>query len=357
MGNHSPHKYLSGPLRLCGAAALSAWILLILVLLLSACTTTVPHPIVAQTEKANQKTAQKEPAADYRLGDDEIRKMNSMIFTQAQPHSDPGGYLLGEGDLLHITVFEAEELEATVRVSSRGFIALPLIETVAVKGLTAMEAEEKIEALYRQGYIKNPHVSIFVEEHVSQRITLVGQFKSPGTYDYPTKQRLLDVIALGGGLNEKAGQLAQVRKARPVKGGPDTFMVDLDQLITQGNVGLNIEINGGDVIFIPEAGMFFVDGAVKHPGAYAIKHQTSLQEALVEAGGFEYWAVKDKLKLVRMAENGTREIIDLDLEQPGVAEMDIIDRDILVVEEQGGAGLMRGFSVTILGTGFSYWGR
>ena len=358
MGNTSPHKYLpTGLLRRCVAANLSARNLLILVLLLSACTTTVPHPIIAQAEKANQKTAKAEPAADYRLGDDEIRKMNSMIFTQAQTPGDPGEYLLGEGDLLHITVFEAEELEATVRVSSRGLIALPLIETVAVKGLTAMEAEEKIEALYRQGYIKNPHVSIFVEEHVSQRITLVGQFKNPGTYDYPTKQRLLDVIALGGGLSEKAGQLAQVRKARPVKGSPGTFMVDLDQLITQGNVGLNIEINGGDVIFIPEAGMFFVDGAVKHPGAYAIKHQTSLQEALVEAGGFEYWAVKDKLKLVRMAENGTREIIDLDLEQPGVGEMAIIDRDILVVEEQGGAGLMRGFSVSILGTGFSYWGR
>jgi hypothetical protein len=81
-----------------------------------------------------------------------------------------------------------------------------------------------------------------------------------------------------------------------------------------------------------------------------------VQEALVEAGGFVHWAVKDKLKLVRIAEDGNREIIELDMEQPGVAEMEIIDRDILVVEESG-TGSMRGFSVTILGTGFSYWGR
>jgi polysaccharide export outer membrane protein len=250
---------------------------------------------------------------DYSLKEDEISKMNEMILSQVQMNSDPGDYLLGKGDLLRISVFEAEELNTTVRISSRGLVALPLIETVDLKGLTAIEAEEKIEALYRQRYIKNPHVSIFVEEHISQRITLVGQFKTPGTYDYPTKQRLLDAIALGGGLSEKAGQVAQIRRSHQVQGQPDVVMVDLDQLIVNGNVQLNIEINGGDVIFIPEAGTFFVDGAVKKPGAYAIKHRTILQEALVEAGGHEPWAVKDKVKLVRLTENGEREIMDLDL--------------------------------------------
>jgi polysaccharide export outer membrane protein len=211
--------------------------------------------------------------------------------------------------------------------------------------------------MYKERYIKDPHVSIFVEEHISQRITLVGQFKNPGTYDYPTKQRLLDAIALGSGLSDKAGRMAQIRKSRQVQGQPDVVMVDLDQLIIKGNVQLNIEVNGGDVIFIPEAGVFFVDGAVKRPGAYAIKHRTVVQEALVEAGGLESWAVKDKIKLVRMAENGERKIIDLDLSLPGVKEMVINDRDILVVDARGTASFMRGFSVSILGTGFSYWGR
>ncbi len=94
-------------------------------------------------------------------------------------------------------------------------------------------------------------------------------------------------------------------------------MVDLDRLIKKGDVRQNIEINGGDVIFIPEAGVFFVDGAVKRPGAYPIKHRTLIQEALVEAGGLEPWGAKDRLKLVRMAENGQRQIIELDLNQAG----------------------------------------
>jgi len=308
------------------------------------------------TPPANQQ-AEEQPALDYTLGDDEISRMNEMILAQVQMNDHPGEYLLGEGDLLRISVFEAEELDTTVRVSSRGFITLPLIETVDVKGHTAIEAEEKIEAKYRQRFIKNPHVSIFVEEHISQRITLVGQFKNPGTFDYPNKQRLLDVIAMGGGLSEKAGQTVQIRKSRRIQGQPDVAMVDLDQLIKQGNVQLNIEINGGDVIFIPEAGVFFVDGAVKRPGAYAIKHHTIVQEALVEAGGLETWAVKDKLKLVRIAPSGEREIIDLDLNQQGIREMAINDRDILIVDARGVNSFMRGFSVSILGTGFSYWGK
>jgi polysaccharide export outer membrane protein len=326
----------------------------ILLLLLAALT--ILSSCAPVSTPVNEKT-DSEPVADYYLKADEINRMNTMILSQAQTVSPPGEYLLGEGDLLQISVFEAEELGTKVRVSSRGFINLPLIETVAVKGLTAIQAEEKIEALYKASYIKNPHVTIFVEEHISQRITLVGQFKIPGTYDYPSKQRLLDVIALGGGLNEKAGQLVQVRRSRSVPGQPDTFMVDLDQLITHGNAQLNIEINGGDVIFIPEAGVFFVDGSVRRPGAYPIKHHTVVQEAIVEAGGFETWAKKDAIKLIRVSENGERKVIDLDLSVPDVREMAINDRDILVVEESGAAGFMKGFSVSFLGTGFSFYGR
>ncbi len=339
------HAFNAHALR---STLLAALLLLMSLSFFGACAST-NHP--PPDNQANNPAA-----VDYSLGEDEISRMNEMILSQVQMNSDPGDYLLGEGDLLRISVFEAKELDTTVRVSSRGLVTLPLIETVDVKGLTAIEAEEKIEALYQKQYIKNPHVSIFVEEHISQRITLVGQFKNPGTYDYPTKQRLLDAIALGGGLSEKAGQMVQIRKSRRTQGPPDVVMVDLDQLIRKGNVQQNIEINGGDVLFIPEAGVFFVDGAVKRPGAYAIKHQTVIQEALVEAGGIEPWAVKDKIKLLRLMENGERKIIDLDLGQTDIKEMAIKDRDILIVDESGVAGF-KGISVSILGTGFSYWGR
>ncbi len=291
----------------------------------------------------------------YFTASSDISQLNEKILAQAQMHSEPGEILIGEGDLLQISVFEAKELDKTVRVSSRGLVSLPLVGQVQVSGLTAIEAEEKIEAMYEARFIKDPHVSVFVEEQISQRITLVGQFKRPGTYDYLANQRLLDVIALGGGLSEQAGQIVQVRRTRHVQGQPNTFIVDIDRLIKEGDVDLNIRLIGGDVLFIPEAGVFFVGGAVRRPGAYPIKHKTVVQEGLVEAGGFEPSAKKDKIKLVRMTESGERKIIELDLNETSSNEMALKDRDILIVGE-GGLGT-RGFSISVLGTGFAYWGK
>ena len=294
---------------------------------------------------------------NFYSGSNEIKEMNAKILAQAQMNNDPGEYLLGSGDLIRISVFEAEELETKVRINSRGYVALPLLEKVYLNGLTAIDAEEKIEEMYQERFIKDPHVSIFIEEHFSQRITLVGEFKNPGTYDYLSKQRLIDVIALGGGLSEKAGQIVRIRRSHNDKGQPNTQLVDLDRLIERGDIQQNIQINGGDVLFIPEAGVFFVDGAVRRPGAYTIKHKTVVQESLVEAGGFASYAIKDKIKLVRIADNGERQIIDLDLRKPESKEMAIRDRDILIVESNPIAKFFRGFSFYVAGTGVSFYDR
>ena len=294
---------------------------------------------------ANQPQPQQK--LDYSLIDDEISQINEQILASAQMSSDPSDYLLGSGDLLQINVFEAEELNVTVRVSSRGYVTLPLIGSVLVKGLSAREAEQKIEELYRERYIKDPHIGIFIEEHFSRRVTLMGQFKNPGTYDYLSKQRLLDVMALGGGLSAKAGLVVQVRKSSSSPDGQGVYFVDLDQLIKEGKSELNIKINAGDVLFVPEAGVFFVDGAVRKPGSYYIKHQTTVQEAFVEAGGLAPWADKNQAILVRYEKNGERQMIKLDLSQPDTLEKEIKDRDVLIAESTAFGKLVHGMGFYI----------
>ena len=279
--------------------------------------------------------------------DDEISQINEHILASAEMPSDPSDYLLGSGDLLQIGVFEAKELDAKVRVSSRGYITLPLLGPVLVKGLSAREAEQKIEDLYRERYIKNPHVGIFIEEHFSRRVTLMGQFKQPGSYDYFSKQRLLDVMALGGGLSEKAGLVVQIRKSSDSPNGQGVFIVDLDHLIKKGKSELNIKINAGDVLFVPEAGVFFVDGAVRKPGSYYIKHQTTVQEAFVEAGGLAPYANKNKAVLVRYLENDERQMIKLDLSQPDTLEIEVKDRDVLIAESSAFGKLVHGMGFFI----------
>ena len=84
-------------------------------------------------------------------------------------------------------------------------------------------------------------------------------------------------------------------------------------MIREGHSELNIEINGGDVIFIPESGVFFVEGAVGRPGSYPIKRNIKLFEALTVAGGLKPYADGDSVILIRHLGDGERKVLDLDL--------------------------------------------
>jgi polysaccharide export outer membrane protein len=226
-----------------------------------------------------------------------------------------------------------------------------------VKGMTAHDAEVHIENLYREKYIKNPHVSVFVEEHLSQRITLIGQFKSPGTYDYLSKMRLLDVMALAGGLTEKASSSAQIKR-RDKSGRLQTLLVDLEKIIKEGQNELNIELAGGDVVFVPEAGMFFVDGAVRSPGAFHIKSNTKLVDAISVAGGFAPYAKTKTIILVRHMGEGERKVLELEMNDVEVQETPIKDRDLLLVRSSGVSKFFHGLGMTfgipgVAGFGYS----
>ncbi|MGD9183312.1 MAG: polysaccharide biosynthesis/export family protein [Desulfobacterales bacterium] len=306
--------------------------------------------LIGCASSQNQNVRQSEIPAQ--LKQDEIAEFNEQLFASARGSADPSDYLLGSGDLLQIKVYEAEDLNTTVRVSSRGYVTLPLLGAVLVDGLSAREAEEMIENLYRIRYIKDPHVSIFVEEHFSRRVTLMGQFRNPGTYDYMSKQRLLDVMALGGGLSDIAGRVVQIRRYSGLQEGQSVFVVDLDQLINEGRSELNIQINSGDVLFVPEAGTFFVDGAVRRPGAYHIKHTTTLQEAFLEAGGLAPYANKEQATLIRITETGNREMIELDLTQSETMELEIKDRDVLITEASTYGKLVHGVGIHLGVPGF-----
>ena len=311
----------------------------------------------ATSEQHSNTTLVEEYAAKGDSGD-EIFQLNQQLFARAQMNVDPSEYLLGSGDLLQMEVFEAKDLNSKVRVSSRGYITLPLLGQIKVKGLSAREAEIKIEDQYCARYIKEPHVSIFVEEHFSQRVTVVGQVKNAGTYDYLSRQHLLDVLALAGGLNDKAGRSVQIRRIGTTPGENNVFIVDLDKLVKEGSTHLNIAINGGDIIFVPEAGVFFVDGAVRKPGSYRIKQKMALREAIWAAGGFAPYAKKSLVTLIRRLENGEREIIELDLErQPKGKDLVIKDRDVIIAKGSGWGKVVHGtgFSLGIPGVfGFGY---
>ncbi len=141
---------------------------------------------------------------------DRIRELSAAA--RRAPHD----YVIGNGDLLSIEVFDVKELSRDVRVSQTGTIGIPLVPVrLHVSGLTEIQAEQKIaEVLEANGLVSHPEVSITVRERKSKPITVVGAVAHPLVYQADRQVTLLEVLAEAGGLSNDAGD--QVIITRPV---------------------------------------------------------------------------------------------------------------------------------------------
>ncbi|MGB2591157.1 MAG: polysaccharide biosynthesis/export family protein [Candidatus Acidiferrum sp.] len=141
---------------------------------------------------------------------DRIRELS------AEARLQPRDYIIGDGDLLSIEVFDVKELSRDVRVSQTGTIGIPLVPVrLHVTGLTEVQAEQKIaEVLEADGLVSHPEVSVTVRERKSKPITIVGAVNRPMVYQADHQVSLLEILAEAGGLANDAGD--EVIVTRPV---------------------------------------------------------------------------------------------------------------------------------------------
>jgi polysaccharide export outer membrane protein len=309
----------------------------------------------------------------------QVRLMNEKILTSAMSFKgDPfRDYKIGPEDLLEISVFEDEKLNKTVRVSSQGNISLPLLGILKVRGLTGNELEKEIRDLLAEKYFQDPHVSIFIREYRNQRISVIGAVEKPGVFDVTGQKTVLEMLAMAGGLkgdpNSSAGQLLFVirqpileedtlkEKKNSEEQSPKTFVIDLEELLVKGDLGLNIPLMHGDVINVPFSGKVFVGGEVKSPGGFPLSgKRMTIGQAITLAGGLKYQANGSETKIFRYSEKGTeRETLSVDVYaiQKGEAEdTSLKENDIIIVPKSGVKGFLSGFRDTVkglLGFGFS----
>ncbi len=131
---------------------------------------------------------------------DRIRELSA-----AAARSAPHEYVIGNGDLLSIDVFDVKELSRDVRVSQTGTIGIPLVPVrLHIAGLTEIQAEQKIsEVLEANGLVSHAEVSITIKERKSKPITVVGAVAHPLVYQADRQVTLLEVLAEAGGLVER----------------------------------------------------------------------------------------------------------------------------------------------------------
>jgi polysaccharide export outer membrane protein len=171
-------------------------------------------------------------------------------------------YRIGPDDLLKIDVFQVAELSRQVRVNSRGEISLPLVGTVRVAGLTGQELEALLAHRLAERYLVDPQVYVFIEEFISQRVTVEGRVKQPGVYPLKGPTTLLQVIAMSQGI-EELGDTERIQMFRPGADGKKQAYFFNIEAIRKGEARDPV-IKADDIIIVYEdGGKAFTQGLVE----------------------------------------------------------------------------------------------
>ena len=334
----------------------------------------VPAALLASLVLPPASRAQQAVLETPQQVNDRIRSLSASA--RATPHD----YVIGNGDLLDLEVFDVKELSREVRVSQTGSIGIPLVPVrLHVAGLTEVQAEQKIsEILESNGLVSHAEVSVSVKERKSKPITVVGAVEHTMVYQADRAVTLLEVLAEAGGLANDAGDTVIV--SRPAQEGPsdssepppigqenpapapsvvapasnppanpapsvdpphlnNTITVNLNELMESGDATNNILLQAGDIVTVPHSGIVYVLGAVGKPGGFVLANdrgQMTTLKVLALAGGLNSTAKKDHAVIVRKNAQGQQLEVAVDLQkvlQRKAEDVQLQPSDILYVPD------------------------
>lgn len=164
-------------------------------------------------------------------------------------------------DRVRVAVYQEDDLTALARIDSHGHIGLPLIGEVAIGGMTIEEAQDTIQKAYRDGrYLRNPQVTINIEDYAPSEVSIQGQVRNPGRYTLPIESTftVVELVTKAGGITDIGkGTAVTVTRLLP-DGTKKVFTVDVDNVIkgkkAQGNIEDNtLLLEPGDIVYVPES--------------------------------------------------------------------------------------------------------
>jgi polysaccharide biosynthesis/export protein len=250
---------------------------------------------------------------------------------------------IGIDDLVGISVYDAPELTRTVRVNTDGTIRLPMLKArIKADGLLPIDLETAItDALKSEDVLVDPVVTVNLVESRSRPINVVGAVKNPLTFQASGFISLLDALSRAGGLADTAGTEILVSKAQPGEEGKTVLLtrrIPIKGLIDAADPELNIRLEGGEEIRVPDAGRFYVVGNVKKPGVFPIKDTTdsSVLKALALSEGLT--AFSQKVAYIYRKEGGAQGHNEIPVEltrlmKREVPDIPLLPNDILYIPD------------------------
>ena len=256
--------------------------------------------------------------------------LSAQSGAAAQPAA-ASTYRIGPSDVLQIKVFDEPGLSNKFTVDSDGTITYPFLGRIPVRGKTLREVEDAITTGLRADYVKNPQVTVEIDQFRSRSIYVIGEVKAPGKYNIEGPVTLLEVIARAGSFTATAGPTIVVQRYKdgmaaaaasaPAQPNADNtaelLRVSIDDL-KQGKVNANVLLQDSDTIIVNPAERFYVTGFVRTPGAFVLRPGMTVQQAIAEAGGITERGSNRRVKIMRKV-NGKDVEVDArmtDLVQP-----------------------------------------
>jgi polysaccharide export outer membrane protein len=250
-----------------------------------------------------------------------------VTFTTGSYASEINDYRLGAGDVVRIVVFQNPDFTTEARISESGLVSYPLIGNVELGGLTITTAEKKIASMLKEGgFVQQPQVNIVLAQIRGSQVSVLGQVNRPGRFPLEVfNTHISDMLAIAGGI---AGQgsdsivLVGVRNGKNIRKEVDIVGLFLDEKRED-----DFLVEGGDVIYVHRAPMFYIYGEVQRPGSYRLERNMTLMQALAQSGGPTLRGTQKDIKIFRRGADGKSEEVSL-----GLTDAVKVD-DVLYVRE------------------------
>jgi len=251
----------------------------------------------------------------------------ACMLVAAAPASSQPRETLGPGDAVRVTVFQNPDFNTETRLSERGTIVFPLIGEIEFTGMTPAQAGTRIANELKKGkYIVNPQVTVQLTTVRSRQVSVLGEVAKPGKYPLDDhSSRLTDILAMAGGVTPTASDTVTVLVTRDNK--LEKREVDVSAMARNGNLAANMEIQGGDTIYVQRAPTFYIYGEVQRAGSYPLKANMSVMQALSVGGGVTLRGTERGLKIHRR--NGDGKVIPVDARLTDPVQPD----DVIYVRE------------------------
>lgn len=192
------------------------------------------------------------------------------------PETILSDYRLGKGDVISIKVFGEPDFSMETALNQEGKISYPFLGELKLSGLSVSQIEKKITLGLKDGYLKDPKVTVTVLEY--RQLFVTGEVNRPGGYAFQPGMTVNKAITLGGGFTETAS--------------PDEIFIirDGEKNATEKKVGLDSFVAPGDIIIVKKYKEFFMSGEVRNPGNYRYIPNLTVEKAISMAGGLSEFA-------------------------------------------------------------------